>query len=89
MVYPCAAGIAKRDADAFSGITGKLQGAECRTAGTDGEYTLVTCTGTMALENDGERRDRSLASQTFRVKQVHGDWQDVRLPMARARGDMT
>lgn len=65
---------AKRDLDAFSGVTGELQDAECQTAGKANGYTLVTCTGTMVLDYNGELRDRPLEGTTYRVKQVDGDW---------------
>lgn len=65
---------AKRDFDAFTGVTGELQDATCTKTGTDGDYTLVSCTGTMVLDYNGEIRNRSLADQTYRVKKVGADW---------------
>ena len=65
---------AARDLAAFSGVTGELHDARCTVAGTDGNYTLVTCTGTMQINYNGELRDRSLEGQTYRVKEVDGDW---------------
>jgi hypothetical protein len=65
---------AQRDLDAFSGITGELQDANCAKAGEAGGYTLVTCTGTMVLDYNGELRNRPLEGQTYRVKQIDGDW---------------
>ncbi|MCD4687143.1 MAG: hypothetical protein K8S97_14540 [Anaerolineae bacterium] len=65
---------AQRDLDAFSGITGELQNADCEKAGAADGYTLVTCTGTMVLDYNGELRDRPLEGQTYRVKQIDGDW---------------
>jgi hypothetical protein len=64
---------AKRDFDAFTGVTGELQDAQCTQAGTDGDYTLVACTGTMVLDYNGELRNRSLADQTYRVKKIGAD----------------
>ncbi len=51
---------AQRDLDAFSGITGELQDADCTKAGAADGYTLVTCAGTMVLDYNGELRDRPL-----------------------------
>jgi hypothetical protein len=65
---------AKRDFDAFTGVSGELHDAKCEKAGTEGAYTLVTCTGTMELNYNGELRTRSLGDQTYRVKKVGGDW---------------
>jgi len=60
--------------DAFSGVTGILEGADCRKSGTDGDYTLITCQGKMVLDYRGETRDRSLEGTTYLVKKVDGDW---------------
>lgn len=65
---------AQRDLDAFSGITGELKDARCQKADEAEGYTLVTCTGTMVLDYNGELRDRSLEGQTYRVKKVDGNW---------------
>ncbi len=65
---------AARDLAAFSGVTGELQDVRCQVAGTDGDYTLITCSGTMQINYNGELRDRSLQGQTYRVKEVDGDW---------------
>lgn len=65
---------AQRDLDAFSGITGELQNAKCSKAGESDGYTLVTCTGTMLLDYNGELQDRSLTGPTYRVKKIDGDW---------------
>lgn len=60
--------------DAFSGVTGTLEGAICQKSGTDGDYTLITCQGTMVLDYRGESRNRSLEGTTYLVKKVDGDW---------------
>jgi hypothetical protein len=60
--------------DAFSGVTGKLDSAKCTKAGTDGDYTLITCTGRMVLNYQGESRDRPLEGRTYLARQVDGEW---------------
>lgn len=65
---------AKRDFDAFTGVSGELQNATCAQSGTDDTYVLVTCSGTMELNYNGELRSRSLADQTYRVKKSGGEW---------------
>jgi len=60
--------------DAFSGVTGKLDGASCTKAGTDGGYTLITCSGKMVLNYQGEQRERSLEGRTYLAKRVNGEW---------------
>jgi hypothetical protein len=60
--------------DAFSGVTGKLDGASCTKAATDGDYTLITCTGRMVLNYQGELRDRPLEGRTYLARQVDGEW---------------
>ncbi|HVO68875.1 MAG TPA: hypothetical protein VMT24_02450 [Aggregatilineaceae bacterium] len=65
---------AAAELDAFSGVTGALEGARCKQAGTDGDYTLITCTGRMVLSYQGEERDRSLEGRTYLTKRVDGEW---------------
>jgi hypothetical protein len=65
---------AATELDAFSGVTGTLEGASCKKAGTDGDYTLITCTGKMVLSYQGEQRDRSLEGRTYLTKRVDGEW---------------
>jgi hypothetical protein len=65
---------AAAELDAFSGVTGQLEGASCKKAGVDGDYTLVTCTGKMVLSYQGEQRDRSLEGRTYLAKRVDGEW---------------
>jgi hypothetical protein len=60
--------------DAFSGVTGTLDSASCSKAGTDGDYTLITCTGKMLLDYQGEQRERSLEGRTYLAKRVNGEW---------------
>lgn len=66
--------LAQKEFDAFSGVTGKLDGAVCQKSGTEGAYTLVTCTGKMVLDYRGEQRERPLEGRTYLVKKVDGDW---------------
>ncbi len=65
---------AQKEFDAFSGVTGKLDSAVCQKSGTDGAFTLVTCTGKMVLDYRGEQRERPLEGRTYLVKKVDGDW---------------
>ncbi|MBN1563208.1 MAG: hypothetical protein JXA10_05175 [Anaerolineae bacterium] len=65
---------AKRDFDAFTGVSGKLHDAQCTQVGTEDDMTLVTCTGTMELNYNGELRTRDLASQTYYVTKSGGEW---------------
>ncbi len=60
--------------DAFSGVTGHLDGAQCFKAGMNGADTLIACTGTMVLDYQGEERSRPLEGQTYLVRKINGDW---------------
>lgn len=62
------------EVDAFSGVTGHLDGAQCSKAGTDGADTLITCTGSMVLDYKGEERSRPLEGRTYLVRKINGDW---------------
>jgi hypothetical protein len=62
--------------DAFSGVSGKLEGLACKEAGKDesGEFTLVTCQGKMVLDYRGEERERSLEGTNYLTQKIDGEW---------------
>ncbi|MBI5958895.1 MAG: hypothetical protein HY866_09185 [Chloroflexi bacterium] len=60
--------------DAFSGVSGKLEGMECKQAGEEDGYTLVTCKGKMVLDYRGEERERSLEETRYLTQKLDGEW---------------
>lgn len=61
--------------DSFGAVDAKLDGVDCETAGTDGDYTLVKCKGSIAVTYQGEdNKLLSLEDTVYRVVQENGDW---------------
>jgi hypothetical protein len=65
---------AQLDADTFAINPAKAQNIQCKTAGKDGDATLVTCTGKLVLDYNGETQEINLADRTYRVVQEGGEW---------------
>jgi uncharacterized protein YceK len=60
--------------DSFETVTASLDGLSCSEAGTEGEQTLVTCTGKIVTSYQGEAREFDLSRWTYQVAQEGGDW---------------
>jgi len=65
---------AQVDADAFAGVTAVLQDLACQVSGTDGNTTLVTCTGKIVASYNGENREFPLDGRTYQAIQESGEW---------------
>ncbi len=62
------------DFDAFTGVSGSFKGLSCQKSGTDGSASLVTCQGTLALNYNGEQRERSMEGTTYLARKIDGEW---------------
>jgi hypothetical protein len=65
---------AQIDADTFAINPATAENVQCKTAGGDGDATLVTCTGKLVLDYNGETQEINLADRTYRVVQEGGEW---------------
>ncbi len=65
---------AQIDADTFAINPAKAENVQCKTAGKDGDATLVTCTGKLVLDYNGETQEINLADRTYRAVQEGGEW---------------
>ncbi|MFZ6027728.1 MAG: hypothetical protein ACOYYS_08440 [Chloroflexota bacterium] len=65
---------ARIDADAFATNPATAQGLACQDAGTDGEYTTVTCTGRLVLDYNGEEVPIDLADRSYLALEENGEW---------------
>lgn len=70
----CAAweGQAVAQADSFRSMNAKLENVTCQQNGTDGDFTLVTCGGSIVTTYNGENREWALG--TYRMAQEDGEW---------------
>ena len=60
--------------DSLQAVTSTLEGFACQETGTDGELTLVECTGKMILSYNGENQELDLSTRTYQVVEQGGDW---------------
>jgi hypothetical protein len=60
--------------DSFQAVTASLENVACSQTGTDGDTSLVTCTGDIVASYNGEDQKLDLSSRTYQVVQQGGDW---------------
>lgn len=66
---------AKAAAAAFQAVDAKIDGLECSKAGSEEEYTLVTCEGTIVIQYRGEDpRSQSLPEITYLAVKNSDEW---------------
>jgi hypothetical protein len=65
---------AQIDADTFAINPATAENIQCKTAGEEGDATLVACTGKLVLDYNGEKQEINLAGRTYRVVQEGGEW---------------
>jgi len=59
-------------AASFQSIDASLEDAICKVNGTEGDMTIVECTGKIVYDYDGERNERELGN--FLITQENGEW---------------
>jgi hypothetical protein len=63
------------EAESFESVDAELQDMACSENGKDGEYTLVTCEGTLVIEYRGEDpREQSLSGTTYLAVKEDDEW---------------
>ena len=65
---------AQLEFDAFAGVETELGDLTCQVVGTEGEVTLVECTGAIIATYGNEVQDFDLGGVTNRVVQEAGEW---------------
>lgn len=65
---------AQLDADTFAINPATAEDIHCQAAGEDGAATLVSCTGRLVLDYNGEKQEIDLADRSYRVVQESGEW---------------
>jgi hypothetical protein len=60
--------------DSLVGVTAETQDLTCQESGTDGADTLVTCSGKLVLNYNGELQDLDLSGRTMIARQEDGEW---------------
>jgi hypothetical protein len=62
------------EVDSLEAVGARLEGVACQSSGTEGDETLVTCTGSLMLTYDGEDRPLQLEGRTYSTVREGGDW---------------
>ncbi|NWF64725.1 MAG: hypothetical protein HXY38_10510 [Chloroflexi bacterium] len=60
--------------DSFALVEVTIDGMSCAEAGTDGEVTLVNCTGMLNMSYNGEPQSLNLADRIYEVIEQDGNW---------------
>ena len=60
--------------DSFQAVTPRLEDAVCTQTGTDGDTSLVNCTGKIIATYNEEDQELDLSVRTYQVVQEGGDW---------------
>ena len=60
--------------DSLAGVGSKVENLSCQAAGQDGTDTLVSCTGSLALDYNGEAQQIDLSTRTYIARQEDGEW---------------
>jgi hypothetical protein len=60
--------------DSFQAVTARLDNVACSQTGTDGDNTLVNCTGSIIATYNDEDQQLDLSVRTYQVVQQDGDW---------------
>lgn len=65
---------AKTELNSFGAVKTTLQDQKCQESGKDGDLTLVSCTGKISADYNGEILEINLADRTYQAKQEGGEW---------------
>lgn len=60
--------------DSFQGVTARVEEPGCTETGTDGDATLVSCTGKIIATYNDEDQELALDSRVYRVVEEGGNW---------------
>lgn len=65
---------ARTELESFGAVKTTLEDMRCQESGTEGDFTLVTCSGKISADYNGEILEIDLADHTYQVKMEGGDW---------------
>ncbi len=65
---------ASLEVDSFAAVEPTLDGMACTISGTDGDTTLVNCTGAIKVTYNNEQQELSLENRTFLAVEEAGEW---------------
>jgi hypothetical protein len=59
--------------DSFQAVQVRLDGLSCEKVGTDGDFTLVNCSGNIIATYNGEDQNINLAMRNYQVIEQNGE----------------
>lgn len=62
------------EVDSLEAVSPRLENLACESVGTEGDYTLVSCSGSIVLTYNGEDRPIDLGRRTYRALRDGGAW---------------
>jgi hypothetical protein len=65
---------AQTEVRSFDGVTARIEGLACTASGTDGDFTVVTCEGTIIATYQGEDRPIDLAARAYLAAHEGGEF---------------
>jgi hypothetical protein len=65
---------ARNELESFAAVTARLENPNCQVSGQDGDYTLVSCTGKIVANYNGENQEIDLSQRTYKAIQEDGQW---------------
>ncbi len=65
---------AKTELDSFAAVSANLVDPNCQESGQDGDYTLVSCTGKIIANYNGEDLEINLGDRIYKAIQEGGEW---------------
>ena len=65
---------ARTELESFGAVKTTLEDMRCQDSGTEGDFTLVACTGKISADYNGEILEIDLAGHTYQAKLEGGDW---------------
>ena len=60
--------------DSFQAVDVRLEDMSCTQSGTDGDTTLINCTGDIVMTYNNEDQKLDLSTRTYQVKEEGGDF---------------
>jgi len=65
---------ARTELESMTAVTVSLQGLKCQEAGTDGDVTLVSCSGKIVANYSNEVLEIDLSERTYQAVYEAGEW---------------
>jgi hypothetical protein len=60
--------------DSFAAVTARLEDLACEESGQNNNFTLVSCTGKIVANYNGEDQEILLADRVYQAVEEGGDW---------------